>query len=263
MTDRMDNYVEVKDRLTEFYAKYPEGSIESHFEFIDYAGKPAVVVTALAYRTPNDPHPATGLAKELIPGSTSFTRGSELEVCQTSAWGRALGALGIGVKGAIASAEEVAAAKARRDDKPSPKPSQRPSKADQRQQEWEVMDPTTAPAPAYEGPEDPWLTPVDPETGEEASLRPAEAVVEQILGGVKIDPEKPLRTPVMHKKPPAEKSLRWAKSLIQKHADRVGADEIDYLNAQLSDLGFPEVDGWDAIGQQACSKIIDALKAIP
>lgn len=242
MSHDLGDYVEVKDRLTEFYAKYPEGSIESTFSFIDYAGKPAVIVTAHAYRTPDDPHPATGLAKELIPGSTAFTRGAELEVCQTSAWGRALGALGIGVKGAIASAEEVAGAKARRAAEAKPKPA-----PDRRQQEAEREDPTTAVGAPYAGDPDPWA-------------RPAEAVVEALLGGVKVDPDHPLREAVMHGTPPTEKQLKWARQLVQREADSMSLDEVEYLNALLSDLGFPEVEGWQYVGKQACSKIIDKLK---
>lgn len=103
----LDNYVEVKDRVLEFVEKYPEGSLQSTYEFRTLNGTDVVVVTAHAFRSPTDPIPATGLAYEQIPGSTNFTRGSELEVAQTSAWGRALGALGIGIAGAIATTEDV------------------------------------------------------------------------------------------------------------------------------------------------------------
>ena len=103
----LDNYVEVKDRVLEFVEKYPEGSLQSTYEFRTLNGTDVVVVTAHAFRSPTDPIPATGLAYEQIPGSTNFTRSNELEVAQTSAWGRALGALGIGIAGAIATTEDV------------------------------------------------------------------------------------------------------------------------------------------------------------
>ena len=41
-----------------------------------------------------------------IPGTSNFTRNSEVENCETSAWGRALAALGFGGK-SIASVEEI------------------------------------------------------------------------------------------------------------------------------------------------------------
>ena len=49
---------------------------------------------------------ATGLAYELA-GSSFINKGSYIENCETSAWGRALGNLGIGIDGGVASAEEV------------------------------------------------------------------------------------------------------------------------------------------------------------
>jgi hypothetical protein len=66
-----------------------------------------VVVKAYAYRTPDDPRPGIGHSSLTIPGATPYTRGSELENAETSAWGRALAALGFEVKKAIASADEV------------------------------------------------------------------------------------------------------------------------------------------------------------
>jgi hypothetical protein len=43
----------------------------------------------------------------VLPGSTPYTRGSEIENTETSAWGRAIGALGIGIDKSIASGDEV------------------------------------------------------------------------------------------------------------------------------------------------------------
>ncbi|MCI0583336.1 MAG: hypothetical protein L0227_10710, partial [Chloroflexi bacterium] len=69
---------------------------------------------ACAYRTPDDLLPARGWSWLALPGSTPYTKGSELENTETSAWGRAIGALGIGIASGIASADEVQA-KADRD----------------------------------------------------------------------------------------------------------------------------------------------------
>ena len=70
-------------------------------------GTPRVWVKALAYRSPDDAHPGVGWSWMVLPGSTPYTRGSELENTETSAWGRAIGALGIGIDKSIASGDEV------------------------------------------------------------------------------------------------------------------------------------------------------------
>lgn len=108
----MKDYVEVPERILSFYQKFPEGSLQSEYElttFPNKAGKdtPHFIVKAWAYRTPNDPKPGVGLASEPIPGFTPYTKGSELMNAETSAWGRALAALGFIGNGKIASANEV------------------------------------------------------------------------------------------------------------------------------------------------------------
>lgn len=112
--DRMSDYIEVKDRVQAFHQQYPEGSLQSEYEFRTLGDKTWIIVKAYAYRTPNDPRPGVGHAWESYPGSTSFTRTSELMVGETSAWGRALAALGIAVSKSIASKNEVRAAEARK-----------------------------------------------------------------------------------------------------------------------------------------------------
>ena len=64
--------------------------------------------TACAYRTPDDIRPGVGVAWELVPGATSFTRGSEAMNAETAAWGRAIVAvLAADTKRGVASAQEV------------------------------------------------------------------------------------------------------------------------------------------------------------
>lgn len=105
MAFEMKDYVDVAERVQAFYAKYPEGSIQSEItELTDTR----VVVKAWAYRTPDDVYPAIGHSALGIPGTTPYTRGSEIENAETSAWGRALAALGFGTKH-IASRDEVQA----------------------------------------------------------------------------------------------------------------------------------------------------------
>ena len=112
--DRMSDYIEVKDRIRAFHERYPDGSLQSEHEILQLGDKTWIVVKAYAYRTPEDPRPGIGHAWESYPGTTSFTRTSELMVGETSAWGRALAALGIAVSRSIASKNEVRAAEARK-----------------------------------------------------------------------------------------------------------------------------------------------------
>ena len=105
----LGDYVEVKDRIAQFYEKHPDGRLVtlSVTASNEPDGKPRVWVEAAAYRTVDDPLPAKGWSWMELPGSTPYTRGSEIENTETSAWGRAIGALGIGIKKSIASKEEV------------------------------------------------------------------------------------------------------------------------------------------------------------
>ena len=98
------DYIPVNERIAAFYAKHPEGSLQS--EMVELS-ESRVVMRAYAYRSPTDERPGIGYSSMNIPGSTSFTRGSEVENCETSAWGRAIAALGFEVKRGIATAEDV------------------------------------------------------------------------------------------------------------------------------------------------------------
>jgi hypothetical protein len=100
----MDDYVPVNERIEAFYKKHPDGSLQS--EIVEHT-ETRVTVKAYAYRDRDDARPGTGLSSETIPGSTSFTKGSEVENAETSAWGRAIAALGFEVKRGIASREEM------------------------------------------------------------------------------------------------------------------------------------------------------------
>lgn len=114
----MDEYVDVAERVQEFYAKYPEGSLQpldpyEPYKLIEVDGKTYLVYVAAAYRDPHDPKPGIGSAWELVPGRTSYTQHSELMVAETSSWGRALAALGFATK-RIATKQEVEAAASRK-----------------------------------------------------------------------------------------------------------------------------------------------------
>lgn len=104
----LDDYVDVRERMAEFFEQYPEGTFQSECQFLQTDGRSAVVVKAYAYRNPDDPKPGHGLAYEFIPGKTPYTKDSELQNAETAAWGRAVIAVGAGdSKKPIASREEV------------------------------------------------------------------------------------------------------------------------------------------------------------
>ena len=107
----LKDYVDVKERIRLFYAAHPDGRLvtEDVIASQEPDEVPRIWVKALAYRTPDDPHPGVGWSWLILPGSTPYTRGSEIENAETSAWGRAIGSLGIGIDASIASADEVAA----------------------------------------------------------------------------------------------------------------------------------------------------------
>ena len=102
--DMMADYVPVNERIASFIEACSTGSLQSE---ITHLSDDLVVVKAWAYRTPDDQRPGVGHSSLLIPGSTNFTRGSEIENAETSAWERAIAALGFEVKRGIASREEV------------------------------------------------------------------------------------------------------------------------------------------------------------
>jgi len=113
----LSDYIDVASRIAAFKEAYPEGSLQS--EMI-HMNEKVVVFKAYAHRDREDLRPGVGHASEQIPGATPYTRGSEVMVCETSAWGRAIAALGFEVKKGIASREEVFAAQQRQVAQPDP-----------------------------------------------------------------------------------------------------------------------------------------------
>ena len=105
----LGDYVEVKDRIRIFYELYPQGRLVTGEVRLSNEpdGIPRVMVQGLAYRSPDDPLPGVGWSWMTLPGTSNYTRGSEIENTETSAWGRAIGSLGILIDRSIASAQEV------------------------------------------------------------------------------------------------------------------------------------------------------------
>ena len=104
----LGDYVEVKERIRLFLERHPDGRlVTDRVEIWQDDGVPRIVVSAKAYRSPDDPLPGIGWSWMTLPGKTSYTIGSELENTETSAWGRAIGSLGIGIEKSIASRNEI------------------------------------------------------------------------------------------------------------------------------------------------------------
>jgi hypothetical protein len=109
----LGDYVDVAARITEFRTKHPEGSLQpaelmEPFKVVEIGGQTFIAVVAAAYRSPDDMRPGVGMAYEEFPGKTPYTRGSELQNAETSAWGRAIvAALAADTRRGIASADEV------------------------------------------------------------------------------------------------------------------------------------------------------------
>ena len=96
-------YVMVKDRIIHFNATYPNGRIST--TMIPLEGKYAFKAEAIPDVANHDRY-FTGHAEEEI-GSSQINKTSALENCETSAIGRALGCMGIGVDESFASGNEV------------------------------------------------------------------------------------------------------------------------------------------------------------
>jgi hypothetical protein len=114
-----EDYIEVAERLVMFLQAYPQGSLQGSWGWLD-DNHTVIVYQALAYRDPEDKRPGIGTASEPYPGQTNFTRGSEIMNAETSAWGRAICALGIAANRGVASAQDVRASRARSADSVAP-----------------------------------------------------------------------------------------------------------------------------------------------
>jgi hypothetical protein len=104
MAFNLDDYEPVEARITAFWAKWPEGRIHTEIVLIN---EQQIVIKASVWTDREDPRPVTiDFAQETI-GATNITKNSWLEVCATSAIGRALADLDFAKKGKRPSREEM------------------------------------------------------------------------------------------------------------------------------------------------------------
>jgi hypothetical protein len=161
----LEDYETVEDRLTKFWKDYPDGRIST--QIIEHTLQRFIIQAAI-YRTEVDAQPwSTGFAEETV-STRGVNSTSALENCETSAIGRALANAGYASKGKRPSREEMAKVKAA-----EPKPFAE-----------KLNDKITTPVE-----DDPWtVKAVHPAP----SAADAVALVQEVLGAVKIDKDIPL-----------------------------------------------------------------------
>lgn len=104
----LSEYVDVKTRLKQALALYPQLRIVEHRPEITQVGDQLFIECSVTVsRDPDDPIPVTAYIFEPYPGKTTFTKLSEQANGATSALGRALGYMGFGIDKSIASSNEV------------------------------------------------------------------------------------------------------------------------------------------------------------
>lgn len=109
----LEDYKTVPERISEFRAKYPDGRLrpvnpDRPYVVHEIGQHTFIVYVAAAYRDAGDELPGIGVAWEPFPGTTPYTRNSELMNAETSAWGRAIvAALAADTQRSVASREEV------------------------------------------------------------------------------------------------------------------------------------------------------------
>jgi hypothetical protein len=160
----LEDYETVEDRLTKFWKDYPDGRIST--QIIEHTLQRFIIQAAI-YRTEVDAQPwATGFAEETV-STRGVNSTSALENCETSAIGRALANAGYASKGKRPSREEMAKVKAA-----EPKPFAE-----------KLADKITMPVE-----DDVWSTKA---VSPAPSVSEAVALVQEVLGGSKVDDDIP------------------------------------------------------------------------
>jgi hypothetical protein len=161
----LEDYETVEERLIKFWKDHPDGRIST--EIIEHTLQ-RFIIKASIFRTEVDAHAwSTGFAEETV-STRGVNSTSALENCETSALGRALANAGYASKGKRPSREEMTKVKAT-----EPKPFAE-----------KLADKITMPAE-----DDPWtVKAVSPAPTSADAI----ALVQDVLGAVKIDKDIPL-----------------------------------------------------------------------
>lgn len=135
---RGKQYVEVNERIKFFRQedRYKDWTIMSEFTLID--SEQCVCKTTIADATGRVI--STGHAHE-VQGASNINKTSYVENCETSAIGRALAMLGIGIDTSIASANEVEDAIAKQESKKGEKPDSNAKKIKKVQEKFDTEPP--------------------------------------------------------------------------------------------------------------------------
>ncbi len=105
-------YKQVRERIADLKHYHPDARLRpldtARPYWIERIGdKTFIVYAAACYLREGDTNPGVGLAWEPFPGTTPYTKNSELQNAETSAWGRAIVAALASESKAVASAEDV------------------------------------------------------------------------------------------------------------------------------------------------------------
>ena len=108
MSWKLDDYVQVPDRMKMVVERYPDVRFkEDEPRVITIGDKQYIQIRVTAWRSPDDQHPAVAYCWEPFPGTTPYTRDSEQMNAASSAYGRVCALLLPGAFAKIASAQEV------------------------------------------------------------------------------------------------------------------------------------------------------------
>ena len=108
MSWKLDDYVQVPDRMRMVVERYPDVRFkEDEPRVITIGDKQYIQIRVTAWRSPDDQHPAVAYCWEPFPGTTPYTRDSEQMNAASSAYGRVCALLLPGAFAKIASAQEL------------------------------------------------------------------------------------------------------------------------------------------------------------
>lgn len=108
MSWKLDDYVQVPDRMRMVAERYPDVRFkEDEPRVITIDDKRYIQIRVTAWRNPDDQHPAVAYCWEPFPGTTPYTRDSEQMNAASSAYGRVCALLLPGAFAKIASAQEL------------------------------------------------------------------------------------------------------------------------------------------------------------